>query len=84
MPQTPAGEQFVKLVEEHAPFVAERADEHDRKATFPFEAFDAFHESGLLRDSAVDVSRVFQFAAVSILIAAGLLYCVKPQATANL
>jgi alkylation response protein AidB-like acyl-CoA dehydrogenase len=49
MPQTPAGERFVKLVEEHAPFVAERADEHDRKATFPFEAFDAFHESGLLR-----------------------------------
>jgi alkylation response protein AidB-like acyl-CoA dehydrogenase len=49
MPQTPAGERFVTLVEEHAPFVAERADEHDRKATFPFEAFDAFHESGLLR-----------------------------------
>jgi alkylation response protein AidB-like acyl-CoA dehydrogenase len=49
MPQTPAGERFVKLAEEHAPFVAERADEHDRKATFPFEAFDAFHESGLLR-----------------------------------
>jgi alkylation response protein AidB-like acyl-CoA dehydrogenase len=49
MPQTPAGERFVKLAEEHAPFVAERADEHDRKATFPYEAFDAFHESGLLR-----------------------------------
>jgi alkylation response protein AidB-like acyl-CoA dehydrogenase len=49
MPQTPAGERFVKLAEEHAPFIAERADEHDRKASFPFEAFDAFHESGLLR-----------------------------------
>jgi alkylation response protein AidB-like acyl-CoA dehydrogenase len=48
-PQTPAGERFVKLAEEHAPFIAERADEHDRKASFPFEAFDAFHESGLLR-----------------------------------
>lgn len=48
-PQTPAGERFVKLAEEHAPFIAERADEHDRKATFPFEAFDAFHETGLLR-----------------------------------
>jgi alkylation response protein AidB-like acyl-CoA dehydrogenase len=49
MPQTPAGDRFVKLAEDHAPFIAERADEHDRKATFPFEAFDAFHESGLLR-----------------------------------
>jgi alkylation response protein AidB-like acyl-CoA dehydrogenase len=49
MPQTPAGERFVKLAEEHAPFIAERADEHDRKATFPFEAFDAFQESGVLR-----------------------------------
>jgi alkylation response protein AidB-like acyl-CoA dehydrogenase len=48
-PQTPAGERFVKLAEEHAPFVAERADEHDRKASFPFEAFEAFHESGVLR-----------------------------------
>ena len=43
----------------------------------------AIYAGGLLRDSAIDVSRVFQFAALTILIGAGLLYCVKPQAAAN-
>jgi alkylation response protein AidB-like acyl-CoA dehydrogenase len=47
--QTPAGERFVKLAEELAPFVAERAEEHDRNASFPFEAFMSMQHTGLLR-----------------------------------
>jgi MFS family permease len=39
------------------------------------------YAGGLLRDAAIDVSRVFQFAAFSILVSAGLLYFVRPQAT---
>ncbi|MEO6003959.1 MAG: MFS transporter [Opitutus sp.] len=41
------------------------------------------YAGGLLRDAAVDVSRVFQFAAASILVCAALLYFIKPQAAAN-
>ena len=41
------------------------------------------YAGGLLRDASVDVSRVFQFAAASILVCAALLYFIKPQAAAN-
>jgi MFS family permease len=41
------------------------------------------YAGGLLRDGAIDVSRVFQFAAVSIVVCAALLFYIKPQATAN-
>jgi MFS family permease len=43
----------------------------------------AIYAGGLLRDAAIDVSRVFQFAALTTLICAGLLYSVKPQTAAN-
>jgi MFS family permease len=38
------------------------------------------YAGGLLRDAHIDVSRVFQFAAASILVCAGLLFCIRPQA----
>ena len=41
------------------------------------------YAGGVLRDAHVDVSRVFQFAAVSILVCIVLLAFIKPQATAN-
>ena len=41
------------------------------------------YAGGLLRDAAVDVSRIFQFAAASILVCALLLSFIKPQAAAN-
>ncbi len=41
------------------------------------------YAGGVLRDAHVDVSRVFQFAAVSILVCVVLLAFIKPQATAN-
>ena len=41
------------------------------------------YAGGLLRDAAIDVSRVFQFAAASILVCALLLSLIKPQAAAN-
>jgi MFS family permease len=43
----------------------------------------AIYAGGLMRDAAIDVSRVFQFAALTTLICAGLLYSVKPQAAAS-
>jgi MFS family permease len=41
------------------------------------------YAGGLLRDGAIDVSRVFQFAAASILVCAALLFYIKPQAASN-
>ena len=41
------------------------------------------YAGGLLRDAAIDVSRVFQFAAASILVCALLLSLIKPQAAGN-
>ncbi len=38
------------------------------------------YAGGALRDAHIDVNRIFQFAAVSILVCAGLLFCIKPQA----
>jgi MFS family permease len=40
------------------------------------------YAGGLLRDAKVDVSNVFQFAAFSMLICAGLLWCIRPTARA--
>ena len=41
------------------------------------------YAGGLMRDADIDVSRVFQFAAVSILVCAALLYFIKPQVSSN-
>jgi MFS family permease len=41
------------------------------------------YAGGLLRDGAIDVSHVFQFAAASILVCAALLFYIKPQAASN-
>jgi MFS family permease len=41
------------------------------------------YAGGLLRDGAIDVSHVFQFAAASILVCAVLLFYIKPQAASN-
>lgn len=41
------------------------------------------YAGGALRDAHVDVNRIFMFAAVSILVCAGLLYLVKPRAPAG-
>jgi len=41
------------------------------------------YAGGLLRDGAIDVSRIFQFAAASILVCAALLFYIKPQAASN-
>jgi len=38
------------------------------------------YAGGVLRDAAIDVSRVFQFAAGSMLVCAALLYCIRPAA----
>ncbi len=38
------------------------------------------YAGGVLRDAAVDVSHVFQFAAGSMLVCAALLYCIRPTA----
>ncbi|MEO7600142.1 MAG: MFS transporter [Opitutus sp.] len=38
---------------------------------------------GILRDAAVDVSHVFQFAAIGVFACAGLLFFIKPQPLAN-
>jgi alkylation response protein AidB-like acyl-CoA dehydrogenase len=47
-PVTKAGRRFVELAEEHAAGVAERAQEHDRDGTFPFEAFESMKASGFM------------------------------------
>ena len=41
------------------------------------------YAGGVLRDAAVDVSRVFQFAAAGVFVCAGLLFFIRPQPTAN-
>jgi MFS family permease len=41
------------------------------------------YAGGVLRDADVNVSRVFQFGAVSLVVCAVLLFCIKPQAKAN-
>jgi alkylation response protein AidB-like acyl-CoA dehydrogenase len=46
-PLTDAGRAFVELCEKHAADFAQRADEHDRDGTFPFENVDAMRASGL-------------------------------------
>ncbi len=38
------------------------------------------YAGGVLRDAAIDVSRVFQFAAGSMLVCAALLFCIRPAA----
>ncbi len=43
----------------------------------------AIYAGGALRDADVNVSHVFQFAALSIVVCAGLLFFVRPQATAD-
>jgi len=45
---TPAGERFVRLAAEHAPILAERAAQHDREGSFPFENFDDLQESRVM------------------------------------
>ncbi|MGH9048193.1 MAG: acyl-CoA dehydrogenase family protein [Acidimicrobiia bacterium] len=47
-PLTKPGRRFAELAEEHATDVAERAEEHDRDGTFPFEAFEAMKASGFM------------------------------------
>jgi alkylation response protein AidB-like acyl-CoA dehydrogenase len=44
--RTDAGARLVALAERHADELAERAAEHDREATFPFEGVEALKESG--------------------------------------
>ena len=41
------------------------------------------YAGGMLRDANIDVSRVFQFASVSILVCATLLFFIKPQSAAK-
>ena len=41
-------QQFVDMAAKHADSFAERADEHDRDNTFPFENYDEMRESGFL------------------------------------
>ena len=41
------------------------------------------YAGGVLRDAAVDVSHVFQFAAASMLVCAALLFCIRPAAKAE-
>ena len=41
------------------------------------------YAGGVLRDAAVDVSHVFQFAAASMLVCAALLFCIRPSAHAE-
>jgi L-evernosamine nitrososynthase len=47
-PVTEPGRRFVKIAEDHALDFAERAEEHDRDATFPAENFAALRDSGML------------------------------------
>jgi len=44
--KTVAGERLVALAERHADELAERAAEHDRDGTFPFEGVEALRQSG--------------------------------------
>jgi alkylation response protein AidB-like acyl-CoA dehydrogenase len=46
-PLTDAGRAFVELCEKHAIDFAERAGDHDRDGTFPFENYEAMRASGL-------------------------------------
>jgi alkylation response protein AidB-like acyl-CoA dehydrogenase len=48
-PLTKEGAKLVSLAEEHAPALADRAGEHDRASSFPFESFEEMRESGLLK-----------------------------------
>ena len=48
LPITEAGRRFVELAEKHAVDFAERADRHDRDATFPFDNFEDMTKSGFL------------------------------------
>ena len=45
---TEPGERFVALAEQHRAEVADRAAEHDRDGTFPFEAIESMKASGFL------------------------------------
>ena len=45
---TEPGRRFVTLAEGHVPELLASAAENDRNASFPFAAFDALHESGVL------------------------------------
>lgn len=47
-PVTDAGRRFVELAEKHAADFSERADRHDREATFPFDNFEDMTKSGFL------------------------------------
>jgi alkylation response protein AidB-like acyl-CoA dehydrogenase len=46
--RTEAGRRLIALAERHAADFADRADEHDREGTYPFEAIAAFRTSGYL------------------------------------
>ncbi len=47
-PLTPSGERMVELAERHAGELAERAEGHDRQATYPVDNIADMQESGLL------------------------------------
>ncbi len=47
-PRTERQAEFMALGDRLAAQIAERAAEHDRQGTFPYEAFTALHESGFL------------------------------------
>jgi monoamine oxidase len=48
LPTTNAGERFVRIAEQHAADCAQRAEQHDRDGSFPFENFMDMQKSGFM------------------------------------